>query len=119
MGGTKKTIKISRYGLSGTSKKLGVNLWRCFFTAFEKNSATEQKFFLELEMVNSALSPAEPLLGFKPRVTITEEDLQYNPDVDGSKTDFAMKLVFDNANYNVPKYIENGLIWLNSQKMGR
>ena len=49
----------------------------------------------------------------------TEEDLQYDPDVDGSKTDFAMKLVFENTNYNVPKYIENGLVWLNSQKMGR
>ncbi|MBO4641082.1 MAG: hypothetical protein J5710_15150 [Treponema sp.] len=77
MAATKKSIKNSRYGLSGNSKKLGVNLWRCFFTAFEKNSASEQNFFLELEMINPALSPSEPLLGFKPRITITEEDLQY------------------------------------------
>ena len=77
MAATKKSIKNSRYGLSGASKKIGVNFWRCFFTAFEKNSATEQKFFLELEMLNPALSPAEPLLGFKPRITITEDDLQY------------------------------------------
>ena len=77
MAATKKNIKISRYGLSGASKKFGVNFWRCFFTAFEKNSATEQKFFLELELLNPTLSPSEPLLGFKPRVTITEDDLQY------------------------------------------
>ncbi len=77
MAATKKSIKDSRYGLSGAAKKLGVNLWRCFFTAYEKNSATEQKFFLELELLNPSLSPAEPLLGFKPRITITEDDLQY------------------------------------------
>ena len=77
MAATKKSIKDSRYGLSGAAKKLGVNFWRCFFTAYEKNSATEQTFFLELELLNPALSPAEPLLGFKPRITITEDDLQY------------------------------------------
>lgn len=49
----------------------------------------------------------------------TENELQYNPSNDGSKTDFAMKLVFDHSDYSVPKYIENGLVWLNSQKMGR
>ncbi len=77
MAATKKSLKNSRYGLSGASRKLGVNFWRCFFTAYEKNSATEQKFFLELEYLNPTLSTAEPLLGFKPRVTITEDDLQY------------------------------------------
>ncbi len=77
MAATKKNIKDSRYGLSGSSKKIGVNLWRCFFVGFEKNSASEQMFFIELEMINPSLSPSEPLLGFKPRVTITEEDLQY------------------------------------------
>ena len=64
MAATKKSIKYSRYGLSGANRKIGVNFWRCFFTAFEKNSATEQKFFLELELLNPSLSPAEPLLGF-------------------------------------------------------
>ncbi|MCR4900568.1 MAG: hypothetical protein K5907_07115 [Treponema sp.] len=77
MAASKKNIKDSKYGLSGASKKIGVNFWRCFFTGLEKNSATEQLFFIELEMLNPALSPSEPLLGFKPRVSITEEDLQY------------------------------------------
>ena len=77
MAVSKKSIKYGRYGLSGNSKKTGVNLWRCFFSAQEKYSASEQMFFLELEFLNPALSPAEPLLGFKPRITITEDDLQY------------------------------------------
>ena len=77
MAATKKSIKDSRYGLTGSTKKTGANFWRCFFNAYEKNSATEQLFFLELELINPSLSPSEPLLGFKPRVSITEEDLQY------------------------------------------
>ena len=77
MAATKKILKESRYGLTGSSKKTGVNYWRCFFSAFEKNSSTEQLFFLELELLNPQLSPSEPVLGFKPRISITAEDLQY------------------------------------------
>lgn len=50
-----------------------------------------------------------------------EKELEYSPGKDGSKTDFAMNLIFDvnKQNYNVPKYIEDGLIWLDSQLNGR
>ena len=50
-----------------------------------------------------------------------ESDIDYNPSKDGSKTDFAMNLIFEEnkRNYSVPKYIENGLIWLNRQHNGR
>ena len=50
-----------------------------------------------------------------------ESDIDYNPSKDGSKTDFAMNLIFEEnkQNYSVPKYIENGLIWLNRQHNGR
>ena len=53
--------------------------------------------------------------------TVSAEDLEYNPYSDGSKTDFAMNLIFENAkqNYIVPKYIADGLIWLDSQANGR
>lgn len=53
--------------------------------------------------------------------TQSEKDLDYNPGKDGSKTDFAMNLIFEKAkqNYNVPKYIENGLLWLDLQINGR
>ena len=50
-----------------------------------------------------------------------ESDIDYNPSKDGSKTDFAMNLIFEEnkQNYSVPKYIENGLIWLNRKHNGR
>ena len=34
-----------------------------------------------------------------------------------SKTDFALKLIYDNPNYTIPQYIKNGLMWLNDQKV--
>lgn len=53
--------------------------------------------------------------------TVSEEDLEYNPYSDGSKTDFAMNLIFENTkqNYIVPKYIADGLKWLDLQASGR
>lgn len=77
MAATKKYLKDSRIGFTGTKKKAGINSWRVFFTGQEKNSGAESLFFLELEFLNAWQSPSEPLLGFKPRVTITEDDLQY------------------------------------------
>lgn len=52
---------------------------------------------------------------------LEESDIGYKPSVDGSKTDFAMNLIFENSkqNYKIPKYIENGLVWLDSQSNGR
>lgn len=52
---------------------------------------------------------------------LSESDIDYNPSIDGTKTDFAMDLIFEEnkQNYKVPKYIENGLIWLDSQSNGR
>ena len=46
---------------------------------------------------------------------VTEIPL-FNDD-EGSKTDFALKLLTDSAyeNFSVPSYIQNGLIWLNNQ----
>lgn len=44
--------------------------------------------------------------------TITEADLEFK---DKSKTDFALNLVYENSQYVIPKYIKDGLIWLNEQ----
>lgn len=46
--------------------------------------------------------------------SITETDLEFT---DKSKTDFALNLVCDNPEYVVPKYIKDGLIWLNEQNV--
>lgn len=50
--------------------------------------------------------------------TCKENDIAYSQDIDGRKTDFAMELIFTNEKkvYNVPKYIKDGLIWLNAQE---
>lgn len=34
-----------------------------------------------------------------------------------SKTDFALDLIYNNPDYEIPKYIRDGLIWLNEQKV--
>ena len=43
---------------------------------------------------------------------ITEESLNFSGK---SKTDFALDLIINNPDYEVPKYIKDGLIWLNNQ----
>lgn len=46
--------------------------------------------------------------------TLTEEDLEFTGT---SKTEFALNLIFDTPDYSIPKYIKNGLVWLNDQKV--
>ena len=46
--------------------------------------------------------------------TITEANLKFE---EKSKTDFALNLVCDNPEYVVPKYIKDGLVWLNEQNV--
>lgn len=77
MAVSKKGLKYSRFGLNGSHKKVGINYWRFFFNARSKDSGTECCFFVEFEMLNPWISPAEPVLGFKPRIKINEDDLQY------------------------------------------
>lgn len=77
MSNSTKFIKLYKYGFTGSKKKFGINYWRFFFNAIDSASAVEQMFFIELEMLNPWDSPSEPVLGFTPRVKITESDLQY------------------------------------------
>lgn len=74
---SKKSLALNKYGLNGTHKKIGVNFWRFFFTGIEKSTGGEQQFFIEFEFLNSWDSPDEPSLGYKSRVNVTSEDLQY------------------------------------------
>lgn len=46
--------------------------------------------------------------------TPSEDDIQFR---DSKKTDFALKLMIENDTYNIPGYIKDGLIWLNSQRI--
>lgn len=77
MSSSTKFSKAYKFGFTGNKKKFGINYWRFFFNAIESNTAVEQMFFIELEMLNPWQSPNETVLGFKPRVKISENDLQY------------------------------------------
>ena len=50
---------------------------------------------------------------YKIKTSCTEEDLKFS----GSKTDFALNLICNFSDYKIPKYIINGLVWLNKQKV--
>ncbi len=77
MNTSKKSLVLFRKSLLSTKKKNGICYWRFFFNGYEKNTNISRKFFVELEFLNSSLNPDNMLLGFKPRMTIREEDLQY------------------------------------------
>lgn len=77
MNVSKKDLKYSRFGFTTTHKKLGVNYWRFVFTGISKDSGVEETFFIEYELLNPWQSPSEVVLGFKPRVAIKQDDLQY------------------------------------------
>lgn len=42
----------------------------------------------------------------------TEEDLTFS---EKSKTEFALNLIYQHPDYKVPKYIQDGLVWLNDE----
>lgn len=45
---------------------------------------------------------------------ITEDDLEFTGK---SKTDFALDLIYECADYTIPDYIKSGLVWLNNQRV--
>lgn len=77
MGKSYKIENLSKFGFTNTKKKIGVNYWRFFFNAIEKQTSSNQMFFVEFEMLNPYISPNDVVLGFKPRVSVTPETLQY------------------------------------------
>jgi len=77
MTAPKKIINFSRFKPHSALKKNGIVWARYVFTGIDAISGTEQLFFIELEMLNAALSPDESVLGFKSRTSISEDDLQY------------------------------------------
>lgn len=77
MGVSKKTSKLIKNGFSGKKKKIGINYWRFYFSGTNTLSSAETVFFVEFKMLNPWISPSDVALGFKPRVKITQDDLQY------------------------------------------
>ncbi|MBP5520773.1 MAG: hypothetical protein J6X84_09400 [Treponema sp.] len=66
-----------KFGMTGAKKKIGINNWRFVFNAINTVTGSEQMFYIEFEMLNSWVSQDEVLLGYKPRVKISADDLQY------------------------------------------
>lgn len=62
--------------LKGSLKKNGIEFLRFVFNGIEKITGQERTFFIEIDFINPAANPSEPILGFKPRVNVSEEDLQ-------------------------------------------
>ncbi|MBQ9495210.1 MAG: hypothetical protein IJR50_06180 [Treponema sp.] len=58
-------------------KKNGIVWNRFIFSGLESTTGAEQLFFIELEMLNAGLAFDNPVLGFKTRTKISEDDLQY------------------------------------------
>lgn len=77
MAVSKSSIKKARFGYTNFKKNMNLNKWRFFFNGVERISGSETKFFIELEILNPWISPSEVLLGFKPRINISADDLQY------------------------------------------
>lgn len=50
---------------------------------------------------------------YKIEAPYNEEKLKFT----GSKTDFALNLICEFSDYNIPQYIKDGLVWLNAQKV--
>ncbi|MBR7063744.1 MAG: hypothetical protein IKI31_01105 [Treponema sp.] len=77
MAVSKKNVFCSKFKPSSSLKKTGISLIRYVFSALEVESGAERLFFIELELLNPFLSPDAVVLGFKNRVSISEDDLQY------------------------------------------
>lgn len=77
MSTSKKRLTLNKYGLTGSHKHIGINIWRFYFNAVRKSTGNDQPFFIEFEFLNSWVSQNEVVLGYQSRVNVTTDDLQY------------------------------------------
>lgn len=74
--GTNKFNSLMKFKLKGSYKRNGIETFRFIFNGQEKSSGQEATFFVELSFINPYLSPNEATLGYKSRVSVSEDDLQ-------------------------------------------
>lgn len=84
--------------------KKTINNWHIEFQVAEKGICGRS---LEEAIINANRQI------FNKTDSVQERDLVFSD----KKTDFALKLILENPNYEIPKYIKDGLIWLNSQNI--
>ncbi len=72
---SQKINKNERYMLKGRLRKEGFDLWRLVTSGKSVSTGEERVFFIEFYILNPSISPDEPVLGFKSRSNVSEEDL--------------------------------------------
>lgn len=77
MANAKINKRLEQYVLKGKLRQSGFERWRYVFTAVSKVTGRARKFFIELYIVNPAISPKAAVLSQKSRLMISEADLQY------------------------------------------
>ena len=69
--------RLDHYVLKGRLRSEGFERWRYVFSAFSPSKGTERTFFIELYIVNPAVSPKTAVISQKSRLVASESDLQY------------------------------------------
>ena len=77
MAGSRKIRHYDQYVLRGKLRQEGFERWRYVFSALNRSTSQEKKFFIELYIVNPALSPKSAVISQKSRLAYSESDLQY------------------------------------------
>ena len=77
MANAKKYQRFEQYLLRGKLCHNGFERWRYSFVGIGRTTGEERSFFIELYLVNPAVSPKEPVLAQKSRLSLSEADLQY------------------------------------------
>lgn len=77
MANAKKYQRYEQYVLRGKLRHNGFERWRYSFVGTHKTTGEERSFFIELYLVNPSVSPKEPVLAQKSRLSLSENDLQY------------------------------------------
>jgi hypothetical protein len=77
MAGSKKNQRFDQYLLRGKLRHEGFEKWRYDFCAVHKDTGVEKKFFIEMYLVNPAISPKVAVIAQKSRLAFSENDLQY------------------------------------------
>ena len=77
MAGSRKMRHFDQYVLRGKLRQEGFERWRYVFSALNRTTGQEKKFFIELYIVNPAISPKAAVISQKSRLAYSESDLQY------------------------------------------
>lgn len=72
-----RKFKYTNCMLRGALKKNGYLQYRYVFSGINRTTGVEKNFFIEMYMINPALSPLEAVIAQKCRPKMSAEDLQY------------------------------------------